>query len=251
MKQTTSWNPDSYSKNARFVSDLGEPLLQLLDPKPGELILDLGCGDGALTEKIADVGCTVYGVDASLAQIEAARRRGLNALVMDGQQMGFKRRFDAVFTNAALHWMKRAELVVEGVANGLKSQGRFVGEFGGKGNVQTIRAALHSGVRKRGIDPWVVDPWYYPSPEEYTALLHKYGFAVESIELIPRPTQLPGDIVDWLGIFAQPFSNSLEESERDNFLQEVKEAVEPSLRKSDGTWCADYVRLRFKALARP
>jgi trans-aconitate methyltransferase len=251
MQQTTSWNPDSYSKTARFVSDLGEPLLKLLEPKPRERILDLGCGDGALTAKIAAAGALVIGVDSSLAQIQAAHRRGLNALVMNGQQMGFKHSFDAVFSNAALHWMKLPERVIEEVANLLTPGGRFVGEFGGKGNVQTIRAALHTGLQKRGIDPWVVDPWYYPSPEEYTELLHKYGFTVEFMELIPRPTQLPGDIVDWLGIFAQPFTNSLQQPERGNFLREIRDEVEPTLRKSDGTWFADYVRLRFKALLRP
>jgi trans-aconitate methyltransferase len=250
MQQTTSWNPDSYSKNARFVSELGEPLLKLLEPKPREHILDLGCGDGALTAEILAAGAVVIGVDSSLAQVQAACQRGLNALVMNGQQMGFKHGFDAVFSNAALHWMKPPERVIEGVSNLLRPSGRFVGEFGGKGNVQTIRAALHAGLRKRDIDPWVVDPWYYPSPEEYTALLHKYGFAVEYIELIPRPTQLPGDIVDWLGIFAQPFTNSLHQSERGNFLREIRNGVEPTLRKSDGTWFADYVRLRFKAVAR-
>ena len=248
MKQTTSWNPDSYSKNARFVSDLGEPLLQLLEPEPRERILDLGCGDGALTAKIEAVGAVVIGVDSSLAQIQAARQRGLNALVMDGHRMGFKRDFDAVFSNAVLHWMKPPERVIEGVSNLLRPGGRFVGEFGGEGNVQTIRAALHAGLRKRDIDPWVVDPWYYPAPEEYTALLYKYGLAVEYIELIPRPTQLPGDIVDWLGIFAQPFTNSLHQPERGNFLREIRNALEPTLRKPDGTWLVDYVRLRFRAI---
>jgi len=251
MKETTSWNPYSYSKNARFVSDLGEPLLKLLDPKPRELILDLGCGDGALTEKIAAAGCGVYGVDASLPQIEAARRRGLQALVMDGQQMGFKRSFDAVFTNAVLHWMKQPERVIEEVSSLLKPNGRFVGEFGARGNVETIRAALHAGLRGRGIDPWTIDPWYFPSPTEYSSVLNKFGFAVEYIELIPRPTELPGDILDWLRIFAQPFINSLRISERENFLCQVRDSVAPTLRKSDGTWHADYVRLRFKALARP
>jgi trans-aconitate methyltransferase len=249
MSQTTVWNPDSYSKNARFVSDLGEPLLQLLDPKPGELILDLGCGDGALTEKIADVGCTVYGVDASLAPIEAARRRRLNALVMDGQQLGFKRCFDAVFTNAVLHWMKQPQQVVEEVSKSLKPGGRFVGEFGGQGNVETIRIALHDSLRRRGIDPWTVDPWYYPTAEEYSDLLKKFAFTVDTIDLIPRATKLPGDIFMWLEVFAQPFTNSLGDSERENFLQEVRNSVEQALRRSDGSWFADYVRLRFKAVA--
>jgi trans-aconitate methyltransferase len=248
MNQTTSWNPDSYSKTARFVSDLGEPLLQLLDPKPGEVILDLGCGDGALTEKITAAGSVVIGVDASLAQLRASRKRSLDVLLMDGQQLAFRKPFDAVFSNAALHWMKRSELVTASVANCLKSGGRFVGEFGGKGNVECIRAALHNGLRERSTEPWVVDPWYYPSAEEYSELLSKSGFNVEYIELIPRPTELPGDIVAWLEVFAQPFTNSLSEAERESFLKEVRSELEPRLRKADGSWFADYVRLRFKAV---
>jgi trans-aconitate methyltransferase len=131
MANSTTWNPASYSKNARFVSDLGEPVLQLLAPRAGELVLDLGCGDGALTEKIAAAGCQVIGVDSSAAQIGAARRRRLNAAVMNGHQLAFTCVFDAVFSNAALHWMKQPDKVVAGVANSLKPGGRFVGEFGG------------------------------------------------------------------------------------------------------------------------
>lgn len=247
MAQTTTWNPTSYANNARFVADLGEPLLALLDGKPGEIILDLGCGDGALTEKMVASGCTVYGCDASLAQLQAARHRGIQTLVMDGQQLGLKRRFDAVFTNAALHWMKQAEKVVEGVAGSLKSDGRFVGEFGGQGNVETIRQALHSALRQRGIDPWSIDPWYYAVPEVYTELLRRYGFTIDYIELIPRPTKLPGDILAWLEIFAQPFSKAVTESERASFLAEVRHELESTLHKPDGSWYADYVRLRFKA----
>ena len=217
MAQTTTWNPTSYAKNARFVAELGEPLLALLDGKPGETILDLGCGDGALTEKIAESGCTVYGCDASLAQLQAARRRGIQTVVMDGQQLGLKRRFDAVFTNAALHWMKQSDEVVEGVAGSLKSAGRFVGEFGGQGNVETIRQALHSALRQRGIDPWSIDPWYYAAPKEYSDLLNRHGFTVSYIELIPRPTQLPGDILGWLGVFAQPFTESVTATKGRNF----------------------------------
>jgi len=126
MSSSTSWNPQTYSQNARFVSDLGEPLLQLLDPRANERILDLGCGDGALTEKIAAHGSLVIGVDASAAQVLAAQQRGLLVAVMDGQQLSFKPRFDAVFTNAALHWMREPAKVIEGVANCLKPGGRFV-----------------------------------------------------------------------------------------------------------------------------
>jgi trans-aconitate methyltransferase len=248
MTRATSWNPDTYSKDARFVSDLGEPLLILLDPKPGEIILDLGCGDGALTEKITAATSSVIGVDSSRAFLEAAHARGLDVALMDAQQLSLKRQFDAVFSNAALHWMKRPELVVEGVANCLKSGGRFVGEFGGKGNVETIRAALHAALRRRGIDPWSADPWYYPSPEEYSGLLTQFGFTPDYIELIPRPTKLPGDILAWLEVFAQPFTNAVTSTEKSGFLDEVRDVLEPALRKADGSWYADYVRLRFKAM---
>jgi trans-aconitate methyltransferase len=251
MKHTTSWNPKSYAKNARFVSDLGEPLLQLLDAKPGERILDLGCGDGALTEKISAAECQVFGVDSSIAQLQAARRRRLNVCVMDGQRLSIKPNFDAVFTNAVLHWMKQAENVIEGVAHALKPGGRFVGEFGGSGNVEAIRQALHQALLNLSIDPWSIDPWYYPSVDEYTELLNRGGFSVNHIELIPRPTKLPGDIMGWLDVFAQPFTKAVTKGERVAFLEKVRSALQPKLQKSDGTWFADYVRLRFRAFKQP
>jgi len=246
MSQSTTWNPETYARDARFVSDLGAPLLQILDPQAGELILDLGCGDGALSAKIASRS-RLFGVDTSMSFLKSARARSLQVVQMDGQQLVFKRCFDAVFSNAALHWMKPPEKVLEGVAGCLKPGGRFVGEFGGKGNVDTIRAVLHAGLRKRSIDPWRVDPWYYPSPEEFAGLLERFGFSVTYIELIPRSTKLPGDLIQWLELFAQPFTKSLAAFERQSFINEVCDALESKLRKSDGSWYADYVRLRFKA----
>jgi trans-aconitate methyltransferase len=248
MSGTISWDPEVYARNARFVSDLGAPLLQLLDPKPGEVILDLGCGDGALTEKIISFGATVYGVDSSPPQVRAATKRGLQTAVMDGHYCCFRTSFDAVFSNAALHWMKQPARVLDGVHGALKAQGRFVGELGGKGNVQTIHAALNSGLRHHGIDPLMVDPWYYPSVEEYSQLLTQTGFEVIYIDLIPRPTPLPDDIMGWLEVFAQPFSNSLPCAERKPYLTEVRELIKETLQNPDGSWFADYVRLRFKAL---
>jgi trans-aconitate methyltransferase len=248
MASSTTWDPQAYAQNARFVADLAEPLLTLLDAKPGEAVLDLGCGDGALTEKIAAAGCAVVGIDSSLAQIQATKKRGLNALVMDGRRFFFKRAFDAVITNATLHWIKEAEDVVMNVAHCLSINGRFVGEFGGNGNVDTIRVALHDGLRRRGIDPWKIDPWYYPTPEDYARLLRKHGFTVSYIELLPRPTQLPGDILGWLEVFAQPFTKAVAPAQRAEFLNEIRDALQPRLREPDGTWHADYVRLRFKAI---
>src|SRR5262245_22385008 len=164
MNRFTSWNPESYAKNARFVSDLGEPLLQLLDAQPGELILDLGCGDGVLTEKIAGYGCAVIGVDSSFPQLKAAKDRGLNVAMMDGHQLSFRRQFDAVFTNAALHWMKQPEAVVAGVANSLKRAGRFLRGVGGKGNVAKNRSAPHAGRRQHPNNPVPFAPRHDRTP---------------------------------------------------------------------------------------
>jgi len=248
MSRSTVWNPKCYAQNARFVSDLAAPLLAMLNPRSHEIILDLGCGDGALSEKIADSGCKLYAVDSSFAQIKAAKKRGLQVTLMDGQRLSFRQAFDAVFTNAALHWMKRPEAVIAGVWDALRPGGRFIGEFGGEGNVRTIRAALHAALRRRGVDPKAIDPWYYPSPEEYSVRLRQIGFTVDYIELIPRPTPLPGDLLIWLDIFAQPFTNSVDKRERQAFLNEVRAALEPELRDSKGNWVADYVRLRFRAI---
>jgi trans-aconitate methyltransferase len=248
MSRTTSWDPAAYARDARFVADLGEPLLDLLAPRNSEVIMDLGCGDGALTEKIAAREASVLGTDASIAQARAAKDRGLLVAVVDGHHLCFKRQFDAVFSNAALHWMKQPESVVQGVWQCLKAGGRFVGEFGAKGNVQTIRSALHGALRQRGVDPITVDPWYYPSPEDFSKLLVNSGFIVRYIEIIPRPTRLPGELLDWLEIFAQPFTSAVDEGDRPSFLDEVCGRSESALRDVDGRWTVDYVRLRFAAV---
>lgn len=248
MSKTTSWDPQAYAKSARFVADLGQPLLELLAPQPGELIMDLGCGDGALTEKIAVRGASVFGTDASIEQARAAKDRGLLVAVVDGHHLCLKRQFDAVFSNAALHWMKQPESVLHGVWQCLKAGGRFVGEFGAKGNVQTIRSALHGALRQRGVDPITIDPWYYPSPEDFSKLLVNSGFIVRYIEIIPRPTRLPGELLDWLEIFAQPFTSAVENGDRPSFLDEVCGRSESALRDVDGRWTLDYVRLRFEAV---
>jgi trans-aconitate methyltransferase len=246
MTQQT-WNAQTYAHNARFVADLGMPVVEWLNPQPGEHILDLGCGDGALTIKLKELGCHVLGVDASENLIKAAQALGLEAQVMDGHALGFDRPFDAVFSNAALHWMKQPERVIQGVGRSLKTQGRFVGEFGGFGNVAIIHQALKAEMLDRGYDPEPLDPWYFPSPEAYQSLLEAQGFTVTRIQLIPRPTPLPTGLRGWLETFANPFTSALPEEVRSPFLNTVVQTISPQLTDANGQAFADYVRLRFAA----
>jgi SAM-dependent methyltransferase len=228
------------------VSDLGAPVVALLAPIAGERILDLGCGDGALTAALVARGCEVVAIDASAAQIEAARARGLNARVLDGHALDFVADFDAVFSNAALHWMLDPDRVIAGVARALRPGGRFVGEFGGHGCVETILAALRAALERHGVDARTIQPWYFPDEVEYRRRLEAGGFSVRSIALIPRPTPLPGDIADWLETFAERFLLAASPATRPVVLAEVREALRPALFR-DGVWSADYIRLRFAA----
>jgi trans-aconitate methyltransferase len=245
LPHTQHWNPEQYGKNARFVSDLGMPVVELLSPQSGERVLDLGCGDGALSLKLIDLGCRVVGVDSNAEMIRAAKSVGLDAYVMGGQSLIFENEFDAVFSNAVLHWIKEPEQVIAGVWRALKPSGRFVGEFGGYGNVATIVTALESALSARG--EAAPNPWYFPRPEEYRKLLEIRGFEVNTIDLIPRPTLLPGDVGGWLETFAQPYTSVLPVVERQGFIAEVVEALRHMLCDTNGDWKADYVRLRFSA----
>jgi trans-aconitate methyltransferase len=245
MAQT--WDSKTYAENARFVSDLGMPVVEWLNPKAGERILDLGCGDGALTVKLRELGCEVMGIDSSPDFINSAKSLGLDVCLLDGHHLHFKSEFDAVFSNAALHWMKQPDQVIEGVWQSLKPGGRFVGEFGGYGNVSTIEAALHTALKKRGIDSDTFNPWYFPTVEDYQTRLEARGFRVNEIVLIPRPTSLPTYIRGWLSTFANPFIAAIETSKHDAFLEEVASSLKPALYDASGQWFADYVRLRFSA----
>ena len=242
------WDPDRYHRNAAFVPALGQPVLDLLAPQPGERILDLGCGDGTLTAALAARGVAVVGVDASAEQIAAARARGLDARVMSGMALTFAAECDAVFSNAALHWMREPEAVIDGVWRALKPGGRFVAECGGAGNVATVQAALRAALDRRGLDGASADPWYFPEPEAYRALLERRGFKVLSIALIPRPTPLPGRLGDWLDTFGESFLAHLPAGEREACKIEIETAVADRLRDAKGVWTADYVRLRFAAV---
>ncbi len=247
MISSQTWDPERYARNARFVADLGAPAVELLAPRAGERILDLGCGDGALTAQLAAMGCEVIGVHSSAAQVEAARKLGLDARVMDAERLSFESEFDAVFSNAALHWMRNPDTAIEGVRRALRPGGRFVGEFGGHGNVAKIMKALVDALNRRGIDGEAAIPWYFPTVEEYSAKLKIAGFSINTIALIPRPTPLPGDVSGWLETFAGSVTACLPQSERSAYLDEVREALRPLLCDGEGKWAADYVRLRFAA----
>ena len=247
MATTQTWDPATYARNARFVSNLGSPVLELLAPQPGERILDLGCGDGVLTRKIANIGCEVVAVDSSPPQVEAARKLGLDARVIDAEDLPFQAEFDAVFSNAVLHWIRRADAVINCVYRSLRPGGRFVAECGGHGCVDKIRAALVQALDRRGIDGESRVPWYFPTPGDYATRLERAGFRVNSIALIPRPTPLPGDLIGWLETFAHALLSALPAQDRDEYLQEVRGVLRPQLVNPDGVWIADYVRLRFSA----
>jgi SAM-dependent methyltransferase len=166
---------------------------------------------------------------------------------MDGQNLSFEGEFDAVFSNAALHWMRNPEAVIAGVRRALRQRGRFVAEFGGHGCCAMIKKALVDALNRRGMDGESAVPWYFPTVEEYSALLNKSGFSVDYIALIPRPTALPGDITGWLETFGESFTACLPMTERPAYFAEVREVLRPEICDSDGRWTADYVRLRFAA----
>jgi trans-aconitate methyltransferase len=241
------WSAERYAETAHFVPALGTPVLELLAPRRGERILDLGCGDGVLTERIAAARATVVAVDADPDMIAAARARGLDARVMDGQRLTFGNEFDAVFSNAALHWMRDQRAVLDGVHRALKPGGRFVAEMGGHNNTAAIIVALSAVLARRGLDAPRLSPWYFPSADAYRNKLEEVGFTVEEIAIVPRPTTLPTGIEAWLDTFAEDFFLALPEPDRLSARTEVAGLLRPVLMDETGTWIADYVRLRFRA----
>lgn len=246
-KQSQTWSAEGYLHNAGFVPVYGASVLELLSPRKGERVLDLGCGDGSLTVKIREFGADVVGVDASEDMAAAARERGLQVHCMDGEALAFDGVFHSVFSNAALHWMRNADAAIGGVCRALLPGGRFVGEFGGHGNVAAIVTALHAALEKAGIDAKERNPWYFPTARAYRKKLEAHGFTVDYIELIPRPTPLPTGIEGWLATFANAFLEGLDEQRTASVLADVKRFLEPSLRDDEGHWSADYMRLRFAA----
>jgi SAM-dependent methyltransferase len=253
VNSSSSWSPADYAANAAFVPALGAAALELLAPQPGELILDIGCGDGALTERIVAAGARVIGLDASPAMVEAARLRGVDAFVADAQALGLEDQaarfgqFDAAFSNAALHWMLDPDAVASGVYQSLKPGGRFAGEMGGAGNIAILRGGIRAELGERGYVLPADDPQWYPSVEEFVRLYACAGFTAIDARLIPRPTPLPAGVAAWVRTFRAGWLDvaGVPAEARDEIAAAIEKRLEPRLRQADGSWVADYVRLRF------
>ena len=239
-----TWSSGSYLRHASFVPHLGQAPLELLAPRPGERILDVGCGEGTLTQQIAACGAVVVGIDNSGPMVEAARARGLDARLLDAEALPFDNEFDAVFSNAALHWVADHDALLEGIARSLRPDGRFVAEFGGHGNIAAIQVAVRAVLERRNLV--LPRQRYYPTVAEYTSRLVAHGFTVEEIALIPRPTPLATGMRGWLQVFERSTLDRLGD-DAETVLDEIENLLRPSLCDVAGQWTADYVRLRFRA----
>jgi SAM-dependent methyltransferase len=245
MQQT--WDASAYASNGRFVALLADWLVEALQPHAGERILDLGCGDGFLTRRIAESGAHVIGVDSSPQMIAAATELGLDVRYASGEALPFEREFDAVVSNAALHWMRDQDAVLKGVHRALKSGGRFVVECGGQGNIAAIRVALRAVLIPRGIAEEQIENNSFFSAAEYRVRLEDHGFLVEEISLAPRPTPLESGMAQWLKTFRSSVLEQLPPADRPAAIEEIVTLLKPVLCDREGNWTADYVRLRFIA----
>lgn len=246
-----SWNAALYDEKFRIIWQYGEDMLGLLDAKPGQRVLDLGCGTGHLTRKIADTGVEIVGIDKSPEMIAQAQTNypDLTFNVSDGADFHFDTPFDAVFSNAALHWMLEPEKVIACVHAALKPGGRFVAEFGGKDNIRGVYGALYDGLRAFDLPVPEQPLWYFPSTGEYATLLEKAGFRAAYMLHFDRPTEFQGEsgIRDWFTMYTPGIVASIPESVRPAVFEHIEAKLRPTLHY-DGVWHVDYVRLRFVAI---
>jgi trans-aconitate methyltransferase len=245
-----SWDAVAYDQKHSFVWQLAADLLELLAPRPGERILDLGCGTGHLTRRIADAGADVVGLDADPGMIEQARRHypGIRFEQGDAADFSVAQPYDAVFSNAVLHWVRDPEGAVRCIARALRAGGRLVAEFGGRGNVASVLAAVQATLAERG-HPGIPSPWYYPSIGEYAPLLERHGLEVRQASLSDRPTALEGGeqgLRDWIAVFGRAFLAGAGE-EREAFVRGLEERLRPEAFR-DGRWIVDYRRIRVLAV---
>ena len=251
MTAKQAWNPELYEARHAFVWELGQGILELLRPEKGERILDVGCGTGQLTRRIADSGAEVTGLDSSPDMIGQARQNypGLRFILADAASMQFAQNFDAIFSNAALHWMLDAQQVARAMARALRPNGRLTAELGGKGNIAHIEAALDRVLPRYYVDSRPALRTYFPSVAEYSEILEAAGFEVRLMHLFDRPTPLEGEqgMENWLRQFSWYNFEPLAGGERDEALAEVLEQLRSS-QYSQGQWYVDYRRLRLNAV---
>jgi len=252
MNAQNNWNSDLYDNKLGFVAGYGKDVMELLKPQPGERILDLGCGTGTLTHEIAKAGAEVTGIDLSEAMLQQARSNypQLAFIHADAGNFQLNEKFDAVFSNAALHWMKHAEQVVSCIWEALKERGRFVTEFGGLGNIARVEKAIQDVLQEScGIDASARNPWYFPSIGQYSSILENLGFTVTYAHLFDRPTkQADGEagLRYWLDGFAAFFFEGLSADEKHEAYEQIKSRLRSDL-FIDGSWYVDYKRIRIIA----
>ncbi len=249
-RSAAPWDPSLYQKAHSFVWEMADAIFALLDPQPGEKILDIGCGTGQLTARIAAAGAEVAGIDSSAEMLEEARANypAIDFRQADARSFSLGMRFDAVFSNAALHWAPEAEDVIRCVAAALRPGGRFVVEFGGKGNTGGLLAEVANIAAVRGFS--IRNPWYFPSVGEYAALLERNGFEVRQASLVDRPTTLEegeNGLRRWMEMFGKPLLAPVPESQRDEFLTELEQRLRAECYR-DGVWTMLYRRLRVYAV---
>lgn len=246
----TEWDAAAYDEHHSFVVEFGEDLIELLDPRAGERILDLGCGTGHLTARIADHGASVVGLDTAKPMLESARTTYPDGAFVhaDARAIPFVDAFDAVFSNAALHWIRDQDAALESIAASLRPGGRLVAELGGVGNIDSILSAVEAELGARGYDAHM--PWYFPSVGEYATLLEASGFEVRYAALFDRPTALDNGeegLAVWLDMFGDQFLSPLSADERESVVAGVEDRLRET-RFENGEWTVDYRRLRFVAV---
>ncbi len=251
--ETARWQPELYNNKHSFVYNYGKNLLKLLDPKPYERILDLGCGSGQLTSKISESAKETIGIDKSAEMIADAKSKfkTIEFQVKNAENFKFNKKFDAIFSNATLHWIKNQENAIACMFENLNPNGRIVLEFGGKGNVETIVNQLRDSLNKRGyIEQSKLNLWYFPSIAEYTVALESAGFRVVLAEHYDRPTELADEksgIKDWISMFAESFFKGVDKKHVEDIKNEVQEEVKEKC-LINNKWFADYKRIRIVAV---
>ena len=245
------WNAQNYTDNFSFVHKYGEGVMELITAAPGSFVVDLGCGNGALTEKLQEKGYRVLGVDASVDMLEKAKTMHPNLEFMAGDATGFELRekADVIFSNAVFHWIDadKQEKLIENVAKQLKIGGELVCEFGGKGCAEMVHASLEKNFAKRGLSYLRV--FYFPTIGQYAPILEKYGFRVEYAVLFDRPTvqQTENGLEDWIRMFNKKPFEGMDPAMMQEIIDETVEELKSKL-FVDGKWIVDYVRIRFRAV---